>query len=349
MTIPDEIIDDTITRSLPGDERVYPTYKIARLASLLARQGISATELTKGTGIDPSELQSAATRISRRQLIHAYRNASQLSHSPTLALEAGRALGLTDYGIYGYGLISSATLRQALEFSINYHQMATPTVRMSLFLDEDSVAVFRMEDRLDVRELYRFNIEMQFGIVSSLFSEMVGDDFRFQTIKAAFTKPRYFKAYHDMFECEVKFSTRHNDMCFDASWLERPLHRANPITAATIRKLCDQFLVEMRTRGGIVSDVYTTITKDLRTYTDVETVADAMHMSPRTLSRKLENQGTTFKAILNEVRKQLAIEFLKNTRMSTDEIADRLGFSDSANFRHAFKRWTQRTTGYYRH
>ena len=71
-------------------------------------------------------------------------------------------------------------------------------------------------------------------------------------------------------------------------------------------------------------------------------------MEPRTLRRRLEAQGTSYRLILAEVRRRLAIEYLRKTRMTTEEIASRLGYSEAANFRHAFARWTGKSPHDYR-
>ena len=71
-------------------------------------------------------------------------------------------------------------------------------------------------------------------------------------------------------------------------------------------------------------------------------------MVARTLRRKLEAEGTTYKQILSDVRKHLAINYLRETRMSTDDIAAALGFNEVTSFRHAFKRWTGKTPGEFR-
>ena len=335
--------------TLVTDEKIYPTYKVAKLAIALGKQGISAEDLLAGTAISQSELSSNSARISRRQVIGAYRNAVRLSKDSSIGLSAGSHLGLIDYGLYGYALISSATLQSALEFAIKYHQMATPTVRMELLIDdEEKTAAFRMQDLLDIPDLYVFNLELQFSLVFSLFKEMAGNHFRFSKILAAFPQPPHHQAYREIFECAARFGNTTNDLVFDIHWLDRPLARSNPITAATARELCDQFFMQMNKSTGIARDVYTIITKDLCSYNNIETVAGMLNVSPRTLRRKLADQGTTFRQLHNDVRMQLAIEFLKNSNMSTDEVADRLGFSDAANFRHAFKRWTKKTTSEFR-
>jgi AraC-like DNA-binding protein len=80
-------------------------------------------------------------------------------------------------------------------------------------------------------------------------------------------------------------------------------------------------------------------------FPDVESLASEWLMTARTLRRHLKAEGTSYQKLLDEVRHRLALDYLQNTRMSTDDVAASLGYSDVANFRHAFKRWTGRTPG----
>lgn len=77
-------------------------------------------------------------------------------------------------------------------------------------------------------------------------------------------------------------------------------------------------------------------------------VAELLHLSPRTLRRRLDDLGTSYNALLSTVRKRIAVRYLVNTAMTTEEIAELLNYSDAANFRHAFKRWTGRSPREYR-
>ncbi|MGK0476289.1 MAG: AraC-like DNA-binding protein [Oleispira sp.] len=330
------------------DEHIYPTYKIATLNQVLIELGMPEYLLLEGTSLTPEGILSNTTRISRRQVIQIYRRLVAITTDPSIGLIAGQRLGMTNYGIYGYAMISSASLREALLFSIKYHEMATPTVRMSLHDDHDDYASFRFDDLLRVDSIYSFNVEMQFSLVFSLFKDMAGYDFRYFSVCAKFPKPDHASMYEQILKCPAFFRQDHNEMRFDKAWLDTPLVRANPITAATTRELCDQVLLEMRTHDGLAHQVYEVITEDIRRFSKIEPVAEQLHMSARSLRRKLTGQGTSYQQILIDVRRQLAIEFLRHTKFSSEEIADRLGFTDAANFRHAFKRWTGKTTSDYR-
>ena len=82
---------------------------------------------------------------------------------------------------------------------------------------------------------------------------------------------------------------------------------------------------------------------------DLEQIAESLYMTSRTLRRKLDAEGTSYSELLTRLRKALAIDYLRTTMLSTEDIALKLGFSDAVGFRHAFKRWTGKTPGDFRH
>lgn len=350
MTITDEENNNRISVDASDvDEQIYPTYKLRVINSILQKQGISTADFLCGTGLEERDITSVTARISRRQVVTAYTNAMTLSPDSAIGLLSGRHIQMTDYGMYGYALISNACLRDALEFSIKYHQLATPTVRMSLYLDNnDTVAVFGMEDRLNVPDLHQFNLDFQFSLVFSLFKDMVGDEFLYKEIYADYPAPTHAARFVDVLGCPIFFDKPRNELRFDPKWLDTPLVRANPITAEMTREACDQILMEMSATAGLAHEVYGILTDNLRLFSDIESVARHLNLTSRTLRRKLAAQGTSFNKILTEIRKQVSTVYLRKTELSVCDVAERLGFSDSANFRHAFKRWTGKTPGAYR-
>ena len=114
-------------------------------------------------------------------------------------------------------------------------------------------------------------------------------------------------------------------------------------------EFCQQFLTDMTHVGGVASQVRRALLeKSPRQFLTTEAMATELGMQVRTLRRRLEAEGTTYRELLAGVRKLLAIEYLRKTRMTTVEVASRLGYSDVSNFRNAFSRWTGHTPQYYR-
>jgi AraC-like DNA-binding protein len=114
------------------------------------------------------------------------------------------------------------------------------------------------------------------------------------------------------------------------------------------REMCEQVLSEVNRAGGLATDVRRILVEQPDRYPSIEAIAKKLSMHPRALRRKLEAEDTSYRELLAEVRTRLAIEYLRKTAMTNEEIANRLGYSDAANFRHAFIGWTGKSPSDYR-
>ena len=115
---------------------------------------------------------------------------------------------------------------------------------------------------------------------------------------------------------------------------------ADPITNAMAREMCEKSLAEVNQAEGVAADIRRILVEHPGRFPSIEAMADELKLNPRTLRRKLDSEETSYREILAEVRMRLAIGYLRETGMTNEEIASRLGYSDAANFRHAFVRWT---------
>jgi len=106
------------------------------------------------------------------------------------------------------------------------------------------------------------------------------------------------------------------------------------------REMCEQVLAEVNRGGGAAAEVRRRLIERPGHYPNIELIAEELSIHPRALRRRLEAEGTSYRDILAEVRRCLAMEYLRKTHMTNEEIASRLGYSDATNFRHAFLRWT---------
>lgn len=332
------------------DDRLHRPDKIAVLVDALAAEGVPAAQVLAGSGIDEASLLDAATRVSVRQLLAAHGNAQRLSRDPALALRTGARIRITHFGMYGYALLASATPRQAIDFAIRYRALASPLIGLAFALDGDE-AVWSFDDVLGLgtgSDLFRFIFELQLGTQMSLHRDLLGAALSPTRVRASYAAPPHAARYGELLGCPVDFDAGANELRFDARWLDHSLAFANPITAAVVQQTCDQLLAEMRSAAGVAGRLAALLLQSPGRFPDIDGAATQLRMTPRTLRRRLTGEGTSFQQVLDTVRRQLAIDYLQRTGMSVDDIASALGFSDSANFRHAFKRWTGRTAGSYR-
>ena len=141
-------------------DRIYQPYKAEVVVRALEAQGVAVDRALQGTGLSEPDLTSTTTRISLQQLASIFHNARQLSDDPAFAIRAGQQGHITGYGMYGYAMICSPTLRSALDFYFRFWPLATPTCRQGLGLDGDW-AYWWVEDTLEMDDIRDFNIQQQ--------------------------------------------------------------------------------------------------------------------------------------------------------------------------------------------
>jgi AraC-like DNA-binding protein len=259
---------------------------------------------------------------------------------------------ITHFGLYGYALLTSLTPRGAIAFALQYRALASPLVGLRFRVDGPE-AVWTLDDDeiIGTRpspELRRFLVDMQLGTLLSLHRDLLGTALTPTRLHLAHPTPPHARAYGERLGCPVTFDRPATELRFDAAWLDHPLALGNPITEAVVRRTCDELLGQLRDTEGTAAQVSAALMRAPGQFPDIEAVAAQLHTSSRTLRRRLRAEDTSFQRVLDDVRCRLALEYLQNTSMGTDRIAAALGFSDTANFRHAFKRWTGRSPGAFR-
>ena len=328
-------------RTLPNfEQRLYMPHSIAAIVSELAGEGIAPSETLKGTGLLGTQLDNHATRVSYQQIDIVVRNALRLSSQFDLALRAGRRMRVTAYGMYGYALLSSPTLKAARDFAAKYILVVGPfcdgKVNAYDELVEVTIEPLYWLDPMD--DLHRFAVEFALAAHLTATRDRIGAQFTFSRIFLDYAPPLCVDAYDALFECPIMFG---QDRCgYEYLRIDGPAQLGDPRSHSMAREMCEQLLAEVGRAGGVAADIRRILIEQPGRYPSIEAVAEKLSMYPRALRRKLEAEGASYRELLAEVRMRLAIEYLCKTRMTNEEIANRLGYSDAANFRHAFIRWT---------
>jgi AraC-like DNA-binding protein len=329
---------------------MYPAHKVAALVAVLVEKGVPAEDVLAGSGITESRLRAPATRVSYKQTLAVFRNALRLSPDPAVALLAGQRMHVTAYGMYGYALLSSPTHADSVDFAVKHHRVMGPVVDMSFALRDGAVVYtyqpLSVPDPTD--PLYRFVTEFQVASHLTLTMDLYGAAFGFSQVRLAYPAPPHAAMYRKIFNCPVHFRQPVDELRFDAAWLDEPMPYADPITNAMAREMCEKSLVEVNQAKGTAASIRRLLIEQPGRFPSIESMAQELALNPRTLRRKLDAEETSYRALLAEVRMRLAIGYLRETRMTNEEIASRLGYSDAANFRHAFARWTNKSPSEFR-
>ncbi len=331
-------------------EKIYEPTKLAAVVDLLAGQGISPRAVLQDLDVPPDALHSAKTLISLKQLLLACQNAIRLSNDPHLPYRIGTTIHVSAYGMYGYAILCSTDFRKTMAFATSYHALAAPLGRMS-FSEDGATATWTFEPIVHAaidRQLYRFLVELQIGIFISLHRDVMGPAFMPREIALAYEPADDFGVTDELTGCPLLFGQTVNRMTFDAKWLDEKPTLGNRTTYAAVAALCDDLLSDLALRTGTAGKIRAILLQNIAHRPTLEAAAATLGTTTRTLRRQLRHQGTSFRALLDELRSQVAMKYLRETAMTNEDVAFALGFTDAANFRHAFRRWTGRTPSEFR-
>jgi AraC-like DNA-binding protein len=323
-------------------ERVHSAAKMAAVVDALLEGGASANEALDGCEVSFEQLHSPRTKISRNQLVRCYRNALALSRDPHLPFTIGSSVHLSAYGMYGYAMLCSTDFRRTMDFAVRYHQLATPFAGIS-FEERDRLGIWIIEPVLHPKidsQLYRFVTELQIATHISLHRDIMGQSFRPREIGLTYPPSADFGITEALAGCPVMFSQAMNKMVFESTFLDEAPKLGNRTTYPAIVALCDDLLEDLTLRTGAAGQVRKVLLRDVAARPTFANVAKLLKTPSRTLRRQLRLQNTSFRQLSDGLRLYVALRYLRDTSMTNEDIAFALGFSDAANFRHAFRRWT---------
>nr|WP_315187400.1 AraC family transcriptional regulator [uncultured Albidiferax sp.] len=332
------------------NEKIYAPYKLAALVETLVELGIPPSMTLQGTGLEALDVENPETLTSVGQYFTACRNAVRASRSPETPFLVGQKMHLSAYGMYGYALMCSLTLRDFFNEGVKYHKLATPTVAIE-WREQDCAAIWSFP-RLVAPELsadlFGFLVEQQLVQHAIHLHDVAGPDCQPQRALLSYPAPAHEHLYAQYLGCPVYFGSEACELHYDAAILDRPTQLAHKLTSALMQATCERLIGQAKTSVGISGQVYQILMASPGQLPGMEDVAAMVHMNERTMRRKLESEDTSFGRIMDDVRASLAREYLKTTKMTTEDIAALVGFSDAANFRRAFKRWTGKAPRDYR-
>jgi len=322
--------------------QVYPTCVVHHVINALRDQGVEPASALTDTGIrHVDQLASPSARVSIGQMLGIFDNARKLSQDPTFAVRAGSRIHVTALGAYGYALLSSSSHHAVVDLVDQYDCLANPFMKMQ-FTKEAGFAIWHMGMIVNLAAtdpLYRFIMELKASAILRVMRDLYHEGVSFSRVRTRCSAPGYCAEFEKVMGCTVEYGTQSEDVWFDAALMSGAMAGANLIAHAMMREQCDQLLRFIDRRMGWAERIESLLYRDLVRFSDFEELGREVGRSPRTLQRNLAAEGTSFRVILQNVRSAASAQLLQTTDLSVETVAQRLGYSDPANFRHAFVRW----------
>ena len=311
------------------------------LCSLLGEQGITERQLLQGTDMSLADIQ-ANVSFDSAQLNTLFSNALELSAQPHLGLKVGSQIDLPSQGIFGYALMTSSTVGDALRLLVRYNRAILPSIQIELLQERNSLQVITQTEHLPTH-LGRFYSELLYAAILAsrhILSDVATTSF---TLELDYPAPSEYGLYQKLFASRVRFNCARRALSFDQDSLALAISTANPLAQDLLQRECDRMLPRDNHRGIVTARVQRVLLQAGSEFPNCAAMAKKLHMSESTLQRQLAKEATKYQLQLDRVRYRLAGEYLVGTTLPVAEIAGLLGFSDAVNFRRSFRRWSGTT------
>ena len=329
----------------PLDEPSIPAVQALHLVELVRRWGVTSAALLRGIDLDEGDLRDPNKTIGVSVLVPLVERARALTGEPGLGLYFGLRMQVVSHGYLGFAAMTASTIGEALDLATRFAPMLTTVVSLRVQRSGRSAALVFDEDA-DLgaaRDAVLLALLVGIGRIGCTLTGRELDGH----IDLVVREPPYFERFRPVAP-NIRFGQPQNQLVFDAEVLDHPLATSDPAALQLAREQCEKAIEMLGFDGRVVGRVRAAIPKAGGGFRSLDEVAAKLKVSPRTLKRKLATGGTAYSALLDHARLERAEQLLASDRLSIDAIAETLGYSDTANFTRAFRRWTKTTPAAYR-
>jgi AraC-like DNA-binding protein len=317
------------------------------IAEMLTAEGLDVRALLAGAGIEFAALDAPGMRLPTETISRLWELAAERSGNPAIGLAQHLVAKPASFDVVGYTMMSCANLIDGFERLVRY--MLILSDALTMILDEERGS-YRVTFELfgGVRPVPRQRIEFILITVLTFCRWIAGREVQLLAVELAYPEPADPAPYRDAFGCRLLFNAPGNSLLFSFAELKQPLPTSNPVLAEMHERFAGEYLRQFdhAQTSYRVREVIVRRLPDGEPRRDE--VAGALHMSERTLQRRLEEEATSFLHLLDDTRRELAGQYLGRLHLSLAQAAYLLGFADQSSFFRACKRWFEVSPGQYR-
>ncbi len=305
----------------------------------LASCDLDADTVFREVGLDPAALTNPSARYPVLSMARLWRVAEERSGDPCFGLRAASFWHPTTWSALGYSWLASATLEEAMQRLARYSKMISDAAQISFKAQHDrsSLTIMPSHPQLDPP-----GVVMDTVLATVIHMCRVSYGQGFNPVRVDFThEGRGCRQEREsFFAAPVHYSARENSLRFSRAQVSKPLATANAVLARTNDRVIADYLTRLGGETTVMRVKAKLIDRLPSGAVTQEEIAEILHMSLRTLQRKLGEEDTTYKRVLEETRRELAERYIEDASLTLSEITYLLGFSDASSFSRSFKRWT---------
>lgn len=268
---------------------------------------------------------------------------------PDVALRLGSAISLEHMGICGHIFKSCKNLDEVVDLFIRYQRLLYAVSRFELRATSYQVILKHIVDNPIFIVHKQLMVELAFSSILSTIRNLLKDTITPIAAYFSYKQPDYISKYKEVFECDLLFNQKTDQMVFDRKVIDKEIPTMQIYIKDILVKHANGLLNNIVRSGGLTAEVNNLILLYLpRGSVDINIISNELNMSRWTLTRKLKAEGTTFRKLLTNIKKELSFNYLRNRELSIGEISFLLGYSEISTFRRAFKDWSGKNPTTYR-
>lgn len=316
------------------------------LLQLVQKWNINPNDIFLNTNIDLDRLNELNYKVNISDFKTVIRNCITLTQEPGLGFYAAKELKISSHGLLGLTAVISNDVKDALETINKFVKIQCTFINLDLYVEKDlSYYEITYEDGtldwnnpLDVAA-YEFCFGFFLvGFVS--LARIFFPSFK-PIINLECECPQYFTHFHDLLSStfeKINYNQKNTCLITSSHILNNPLIMADPLTSKKLQVICENELNKISKFQEIQFRVKNALYDDLNGLLNLEQVAKKLNLTKRTLQRMLKEKGYNFQKLYKEVREEKLVKFLKNQVLSREEIAKKLGYSNTSTFNRARKK-----------
>ncbi len=334
----------------PDKELLVPSSYTRIVARELGLQERGLPRLLRGTDLPVSILLPGdSTHVAAAQQMRVLENALHIANAPEFGLRLGRRLQPASHGPMGYLVLSSPDIISALEAFANFLPLRLPFSRVHITQQKgwlNCTLVLKIDPEFEVKRILQECFAL---MLQSVVESVLGRHLTEAKIGLEHPEPAYGSIYGDYFHVPVTFALNESTFEIPSNLAREANISGHSDSYAVAQDLCLGLLQKMPTAALSTSDQVRRLllSSPIGTLT-ADDVAQAMFVTKRTLQRRLDHEGTSYREITETLASDLAARHLLDSDMTIEAVATLLGYYDTAAFRKAFRRWYGRSPSDYR-
>lgn len=325
---------------------------VLNLIHFAGRQGADMKPLLEASGQSDYDLCQEYSTLQSRTYNAVVTAAVAATKDPFFGLHLGESMNMTAAGLVAQITQTSETVLQALQYACDFAQLACSSLPMTLTEEANHYKLTMAPEPVwaqDSELAVRHTVDGTVVFTINEFHELTRKKHYPIKIELPFSKPASIAEYERLFQCPVAFNQKHIAVYFEKAHLQEKVVTSDYNLLRVLVAHAQERIAAINHEGGFYEEVKVSVANLVKPeFPTIDQVATHLNLSVRTLQRRLSAERHTFKEIIESLRRDFALSYLKKPELSINEIAYLLSYTDASAFIRSFKRWEKVTPNQYR-